>query len=146
MMLNIFSYLLWKNVYSGFLPTFRSVIFLIILTLMSSLHILETNPFSDVFGITFSHSAGCLFICGWSPLLCKRKHPYIVCMYPVALMGVNTGCVSPGVCWQLPPWWEVGLELEVLDPQLGASLGFSCDPWPPLLYHRTRPSSLEQVP
>ena len=59
---------------------------------------------------------------------------------------VNTGCVSPGVCWQLPPWWEVRLELEGLDPQPGASLGFSCDPWPPLLYHRTRPSGLEQVP
>ena len=60
--------------------------------------------------------------------------------------GVSTGCVSAGVCWQLPPWWEVGLELEGLAPQPGASLGFSCGPWLPSLYHRTRPRGLEQVP
>ena len=82
-----FSYLLWKNVYSSFLPTFRWVFFLIILTLMSSLYILETNPFSDGFDITFSHSVDYLFICGWLPWLCKRKHSRAVCMHPVALMG-----------------------------------------------------------
>lgn len=32
----------------------------------------------------------------------------------------------PGVCWQSPPWWEVGLESESLEPKLGASQDFSC--------------------
>lgn len=42
----------------------------------------------------------------------------------------------PGVCWQSPPWWEVGLESESLEPKLGASQDFSCAQWPSLLYHR----------
>ena len=35
------------------------------------------------------------------------------------------------MCWQLSPWWEVGAELEGLEPEPGASWGFSSAHWPP---------------
>ena len=44
----------------------------LILSCMSCLYNLEINPLSVVlFGNTFSHSEGCLFICLWFPLLGK---------------------------------------------------------------------------
>ena len=30
---------------------------------------------------------------------------------------VSTAAFSPGLCWQLLPWWEVGLELDGLQPE-----------------------------
>ena len=56
--------LLWKNVYSGPLPIFKSdcLIFLL-LSCMNSIHILDINLLSDRwFANNFSHSVGCLFI------------------------------------------------------------------------------------
>ena len=86
-MLNIFHIFFGKMSIPVFCLLLDEFFFLIILTLMSSLYILETNPFSDGFDITFSHSVDYLFICGWLPWLCKRKHSRVVCMHPVALMG-----------------------------------------------------------
>lgn len=65
---------------------------------------------------------------------------YAVCLYPVTLLTEldlkwAQAASFPGVCWQSPPWWEVGLESEGLEPKPGASQDFSCTQWPSLLYH-----------
>ena len=62
-------------------------------------------------------------------------------MCPVAFVGEldlkwAMAASLPGVHWQPPPGWEVGLESESLEPKLGASQDFSCAQWPSLLYHR----------
>ena len=70
MMLSILScvcsqsvYLLWRNVYLGLLPIFWLDCFLLILSCMSCLYILEINPLSvDSLVNIFSHSKSCLFI------------------------------------------------------------------------------------
>ena len=71
MMLSILScvcwqsvYLLWRNVYLGFLCIFRlGCLFFLILSCMSCLYILEINPLSVTsFANIFSHSEGCLFV------------------------------------------------------------------------------------
>ena len=69
MILSIFSYvcrpsgcLLWKNVYSVFLPIFSLFDFQV-LSFISSLYILDTNLLSNMsFATTFPHSIGCLLI------------------------------------------------------------------------------------
>ena len=55
---------LWRNVYLVFLPIFLlGCLFLLLLTCMSHLHILEINPLSvALFANIFSHPIGCLFI------------------------------------------------------------------------------------
>ena len=58
-----FVFLLWSNVYLGLLPIFYWVVFVLILSCMSCLYILEINPLSaSSFANIFSHSEGCLFI------------------------------------------------------------------------------------
>lgn len=50
------------------------------------------------------------------------EHPYAVCMCPVALLG-ELGLAQTQVMpffrvnWQFPPWKEVGLEKEELEPK-----------------------------
>ena len=59
--IHISSYL--KNVYSGLLPIFESELFILILSCMSCLSILDINPLSIIsFANTFSHSVGYFFI------------------------------------------------------------------------------------
>ena len=55
---------LWKNVYLVFLPIFLlGCLFLLLLTCMSHLHILEINPLSvALIANILSHPIGCLFI------------------------------------------------------------------------------------
>ena len=54
--------LLWRNVYLGLLLIF-GLGFLLILSCMSCLYILEINPLSvDSFANIFYHSEGCLFV------------------------------------------------------------------------------------
>ena len=55
---------LWRNVCLVFLPIFLlGCLFLLLLTCMSHLHILEINPLSvALFANIFSHPIGCLFI------------------------------------------------------------------------------------
>ena len=59
------------------------------------------------------------------------EHPFAVCVCSVALVGdldlkwarVMT---SPGLSWQPPPWWGLGLETEWLESEPGVKHGFSC--------------------
>ena len=68
--LNIFSriccspaYLLQKKVYSAPLPIFYSVFHFLLLSYISSLHILDINSIPDIrLAYIFSHSVSCLFI------------------------------------------------------------------------------------
>ena len=54
--------LLWKNVYSGSLPTFKSDCLLFDTEFKSSLYILVITPLSDIsFANNLFHSVGCLF-------------------------------------------------------------------------------------
>ena len=55
---------LWKNAYLVFLPIFLlGCLFLLLLTCMSHLHILEINPLSvALIANILSHPIGCLFI------------------------------------------------------------------------------------
>ena len=56
-------YLLWKNVYSGFMPNFKLDCLFLILSYLSSLYILDTNHLVDIsFANIFSHSVHCLFV------------------------------------------------------------------------------------
>ena len=43
-----FVYLLWGNIYSSLLPIFESIGFFLLLSCGSSLHILDSNPFSGI--------------------------------------------------------------------------------------------------
>ena len=43
---------------------------------------------------------------------------------------------SPRVCWQLSPWWEVGLEMEGVEPERGVSQGFFSAQWATPTYQR----------
>ena len=81
---------------------------------------------------------------------------YAVCLCPVTLLTEldlkwAQAASFPGVCWQLPPWWEVGLESKGLEPKPGASQDFSCAQWLSLLYHgwswglRAGPGDLRQL-
>ena len=65
----------------------------------------------------------------WGILVCECL--YVVCKCPVALVGkldLKWAKIpsSPGVCWQLLSWWEVGLEMEGLEPQPGESWLLPC--------------------
>ena len=42
---------------------------------------------------------------------------------------VIMGHIFPRVCWQLLCWWEVGVEMEGLEPEPGVSQGFSYAQW-----------------
>ena len=55
--------LLWRDVYLGLLPIFSLGFFLLILSCMSMLYILDINPLLVIsFANIFSHSVGCLFV------------------------------------------------------------------------------------
>lgn len=65
----------------------------------------------------------------WSYVL-AWEHPYIVCVCPLAVRrGLDLTWVwtvpSPRVCWKPPPWWMAGLKFKGLEPEPGASWGFS---------------------
>ena len=67
------------------------------------------------------------------------EHPYEVCTCPVALVGEldlrwAQATSSCGVCWQPPPWWVVGLELEGLEPDPGVIWDVSYAHWLSLPY------------
>ena len=88
-MLSIFScvcwqsvYLLWRNVYLGFLPIFWLSLFFLILCCMSCLYILEINLLSVAsFENIFSQSVGCFFV------LFKIRH-YIL------KWGISAYCID----------------------------------------------------
>lgn len=42
---------------------------------------------------------------------------------------VSTGHIFPGVCCQLPPWWEAATKMEGLELQPGVIQGFSDAQW-----------------
>ena len=55
-----FVYLLWKNVYLIFLPSFNWIICLLLLSCKLSLYILDTKPLSNIwFANTFSPMMSC---------------------------------------------------------------------------------------
>ena len=41
---------------------------------------------------------------------------------------------TPWMCWQFPTWWEVGLEMEWLEPESGVNQKFSFAQWQSLSY------------
>ena len=58
------------------------------------------------------------------------EYLYAICLCTVALVEELDlkwawAASFPGVCWQPPPWWEVGLESEGLEPKPVASQDFS---------------------
>lgn len=59
---------------------------------------------------------------------------------------VSTAAFSPGLCWQLLPWWEVGLELDGLQPEPVATKASSL--LIGITTHRSgvKPKFLEQEP
>ena len=52
----------------------------------------------------------------------------------------------PGVCWQPPPWWKVGLELKGLERKPSATWHFSFAQWPSPFSQGIRSKRLEQEP
>ena len=60
--------------------------------------------------------------------------PYAVCVRPATVVGELDAkwawaVSSPGVRWQLPPWWKSWLELGGLRPEPRVSQGFSQSRW-----------------
>lgn len=52
----------------------------------------------------------------------------------------------PGVCWQPPPLWKVGLQLKGLEPEPSATWHFSFAQWPSPFSQGIRSKRLEQEP
>ena len=76
---------LWKNVYSDSLPIFQSgcLLLLLLLSCMSSLHILVINPLSDIWLTNaFFSSIGCLFIYWLLSFMCRN---FLVWCSPICL-------------------------------------------------------------
>ena len=75
---------LWRNVCLVFLPIFLlGCLFLLLLTCMSHLHILEINPLSvALFANIFSHSVGCFCILSRFPC-CKSLQIWLgpICLF-----------------------------------------------------------------
>ena len=88
-MLNIFLYPcwpsafpLWKNI-QVFCPFFNCIDFSLMLSFMSNIYVLDSNPLSVIpFANLFSPLVGCLFIRGF--LCCEKVisfHLFIFCFY-----------------------------------------------------------------
>ena len=90
---------LWKNVYLVFLPIFLlGCLFLLLLTCMSHLHILEINPLSvALFANIFSQSLCCPFFLFTVSFLCKHLSVWLgpVCLFLLLfLLPCETGWSS----------------------------------------------------